>query len=410
VISAFNFPVAVWSWNAALALVCGDPVIWKPSEKTPLTALACLGLLRAGHRPLRRRPRAPGAGAARRRRRRAGARRPPRRPGGVGHRVHPHGPAVAPVVAGPLRPVDPGARRQQRMAIVAPADLDLALRAITFSAVGTGRPALHQPAPPDRARGVADQLCRARAHLRRPPGGRPARRRHPRRPAHRRQGLRPMQAALDRARAEGGTVVGGDAPSPTAPDGPTCGPPSCTCPSQTDLVRRRPSRRSSTCCATTTSTRRSRSTTTCPRGWRRHLHHRRARGRAVPVGRGSDCGIANVNIGPSGAEIGGAFGGEKETGGGRESGSTPGRATCAGRRTRSTTPTGSSPLAQGVSFDRHRRAQPGAGGAVAGRLALRPHGVLHRPGVREPLIGVRPGRGARPARGPRAAGRRAARA
>ena len=64
---------------------------------------------------------------------------------------------------------------------------------------------------------------------------------------------------------------------------------------------------------------------------------------------GSDCGIANVNIGPCGAEIGGAFGGEKETGGGRESGSTPGRPTCAARPTPSTT--ASLPLAQGIKFD-----------------------------------------------------------
>ena len=53
VISAFNFPVAVWSWNAALALVCGDPVVWKPSERTPLTALACQSLLRRARQRLR---------------------------------------------------------------------------------------------------------------------------------------------------------------------------------------------------------------------------------------------------------------------------------------------------------------------------------------------------------------------
>jgi len=52
VITAFNFPVAVWSWNGALALVCGDPVVWKPSEKTPLTALACQALLARAARAL----------------------------------------------------------------------------------------------------------------------------------------------------------------------------------------------------------------------------------------------------------------------------------------------------------------------------------------------------------------------
>ena len=59
VISAFNFPVAVWSWNAALALVCGDAVVWKPSEKTPLTALACEAIFDARGRALRRRARRP---------------------------------------------------------------------------------------------------------------------------------------------------------------------------------------------------------------------------------------------------------------------------------------------------------------------------------------------------------------
>ena len=62
VISAFNFPVAVWSWNAALALVCGDPVVWKPSERTPLTALACQALFRRAAAALRRRARRPARG------------------------------------------------------------------------------------------------------------------------------------------------------------------------------------------------------------------------------------------------------------------------------------------------------------------------------------------------------------
>ncbi len=70
VISAFNFPVAVWSWNTALALVCGNSVVWKPSEKTPLTALAIAGYLRTRACPLRRRPGRPVAGSDRRPRRR----------------------------------------------------------------------------------------------------------------------------------------------------------------------------------------------------------------------------------------------------------------------------------------------------------------------------------------------------
>ena len=81
VITAFNFPVAVWSWNTAISLVCGNPVIWKPSEKTPLTAVACTALLRAARR---RRPRAARSGAGRRG-------RPPRRAGPGRRRPHPAG-------------------------------------------------------------------------------------------------------------------------------------------------------------------------------------------------------------------------------------------------------------------------------------------------------------------------------
>ena len=138
VISAFNFPVAVWSWNAALALVCGDPVVWKPSEKTPLTALACAGDLRA-------------------RRRRASATRPTGLlevligDRAVGEVLVDH--AKVPLVSatGSTRMGrDVGPRLAKRFArailelggnnagIVCPsADLDLALRAIAFGAMGT---------------------------------------------------------------------------------------------------------------------------------------------------------------------------------------------------------------------------------------------------------------------------------
>ena len=91
VITAFNFPVAVWSWNAALALVCGNPVIWKPSDKTPLTALACDALGSPGSRRRRCACRSH-PGRAGRGRRGSRARRPPRRGDRVGHRLDAHGP------------------------------------------------------------------------------------------------------------------------------------------------------------------------------------------------------------------------------------------------------------------------------------------------------------------------------
>jgi hypothetical protein len=107
VITAFNFPVAVWSWNTALALVCGNPVIWKPSEKTPLTAMACMKIdgARAGTRFRRRR--AGGAGATGDRRRRGG-----RGAGGkpgcrhrLGHRIDADGPRGGAEGGRTLRPV-----------------------------------------------------------------------------------------------------------------------------------------------------------------------------------------------------------------------------------------------------------------------------------------------------------------
>ena len=120
-------------------------------------------------------------------------------------------------------------------------------------------------------------------------------------------------------------------------------------PSQTDVVHEETFAPILYVMPTTTSTRRSRCTTTSPRALVGDLHHRHARGRAVLSAAGSDCGIANVNIGTTGAEIGGAFGGEKETGGGRESGSDSWKAYMR-RATNTVNYSSELPLAQGVHF------------------------------------------------------------
>ena len=113
VISAFNFPVAVWSWNAALAFICGDPVVWKPSEKTLLTALACQSLVaEAARRVGCARQHLP-AGARRCRGRRGARRRRPGRPV-VGHRFDPDGPRGRPAGRRPVRSAAARAGRQQR--------------------------------------------------------------------------------------------------------------------------------------------------------------------------------------------------------------------------------------------------------------------------------------------------------
>jgi aldehyde dehydrogenase (NAD+) len=117
IITAFNFPVAVWSWNAAIALVCGDPLIWKPSDKTPLCSLACNALL---GRAIERfgmpdeLPRGLSQGRDRRRRTRRGAGRRPAPAAGQRHRVHPHGRHGWAASGAALRPHPPRTRRQQR--------------------------------------------------------------------------------------------------------------------------------------------------------------------------------------------------------------------------------------------------------------------------------------------------------
>ena len=114
VISAFNFPVAVWSWNAALALVCGDPVIWKPSERTPLTALACMSLARPGGAAIRWCARGPRGARDRRGRSCSAARRRPADPSRLGHRLDADGQGAGAADRGPPRPLAARARRQQR--------------------------------------------------------------------------------------------------------------------------------------------------------------------------------------------------------------------------------------------------------------------------------------------------------
>ncbi len=152
IISAFNFPVAVWSWNAALALVCGNSCVWKPSEKTPLTALAVQALVERAAGRLGGVP--PGLtavliGGPRHRRgsgrRSAGA-------GSVGHRLDRDGPPRRPAARVPLRPGDPGARRQQcghRLPVRRPRSRSARDRVRRH---GDRRPALHHPASPARPR------------------------------------------------------------------------------------------------------------------------------------------------------------------------------------------------------------------------------------------------------------------
>jgi aldehyde dehydrogenase (NAD+) len=353
VISAFNFPVAVWSWNSALALVCGDPVVWEPSERTPLTALACQSLLQRAAAAFGDAP--DGLlevviGGADRARQLA---EDPRLPlvSATGSTVM--GKALAPLIAARLgRPLlELGGNNAM---IVGPsADLDLAVRAVVFSAVGTAGQRCTSLRRLIAHESVADELFTRleRAYATVPVGD-------PREPGTlcgpliTRDAFERQQAALERARADGGRVSGGErALAAEHPEAYYVHPALVRMPAQTGVVREEtfapilyaltygdldeavalhndvPQGLSS--CIFTTDLREA----------ERFLS-------AV----GSDCGIANVNIGPSGAEIGGAFGGEKDTGGGRESGSDSWKAYM---RRQTATINGSSdlPLAQGIVFD-----------------------------------------------------------
>ncbi|HZW14748.1 MAG TPA: aldehyde dehydrogenase family protein [Brevundimonas sp.] len=350
VISAFNFPVAVWAWNACLALVCGDPVIWKPSEKTPLTALATQAILdralaRFGDAPeglsqvvvggrdtgeaLAADPRIPLVSAT-------GSTR--------------MGKAVAQTVAARLGRSLLELGGNNAMIVTPSADLDLAVRAIAFSAVGTcgqrctslRRLLVHES--------IADALiARLRAAYQTLPVGDPREDGvlvGPLIDADARGGF---ETALAQAVEQGGEVVAGG--EVVDRDGVYVRPAIVRMPAQSAVVQHE---------------------TFAPilyvMTWS-DFDEAVAMQNAVPQGLsscvftdsvreaeqflsawGSDCGIANVNIGPSGAEIGGAFGGEKDTGGGRESGSDAWKAYMR-RQTQTVNFSRDLPLAQGVKFD-----------------------------------------------------------
>ncbi|UXA14912.1 aldehyde dehydrogenase family protein [Mycobacterium sp. SMC-8] len=350
VITAFNFPVAVWAWNTAVALVCGDTVVWKPSELTPLTAVACQALLERACTDV-------GAPAA------------------VGRLVLGEreigetlvdDPRVALVSAtGSVRMGrEVGPRVAQRFgrvllelggnnaAIVTPAaDLNLAVRGIVFSAAGTAgqrcttlrRLIVHSS--------IADELVsRIVAAYRQLPVGDPLADGTLVGPLIHSASYRDMVLALQQAEAEGGEVIGGERVDAGDEGAFYVTPAVVRMPAQTAVVHQE---------------------TFAPILYvltYEALDEAIALNNAVPQGLsssiftldmreaerflaadGSDCGIANVNIGTSGAEIGGAFGGEKETGGGRESGSDAWKAYMR-RATNTVNYSAELPLAQGVHF------------------------------------------------------------
>jgi len=351
-ITAFNFPVAVWSWGTMVALVCGNSALWKPSEKTPLTALACVGLFD-----------------------KAAAAFGSKAPANLVQLLI-GGRELGTLLAEDARVAVLSATGSTRMgrdvavrvagrfgrailelggnnaAIVAPsADLDLALRGIVFAAAGTAgqrctslrrliaHESLHD--------GLVERLKSAFASLR---IGSPLDEAMHVGPLIDEGSWQAMAAALDAARAQGGTVWGGERVA-AADGGYYVRPALVVMPAQTEIV--------------------------CEETFAPILYVMRYREfdeaialqNGVPQGlssaiftrdlgeaerfqsaAGSDCGIANVNIGTSGAEIGGAFGGEKATGGGRAAGSDTWKSYMR-RATNTINYMNELPLAQGVKFD-----------------------------------------------------------
>ncbi|MBX3264585.1 MAG: aldehyde dehydrogenase family protein [Labilithrix sp.] len=357
VISAFNFPVAVWAWNFALAVVCGDAVVWKPSEKTPLTAAACQALfLRACKRfddgaspSVASRLSQVVQGRADVGERLVDDRRVALVSATGSTRM---GRAIGPRVAARFGRSLLELGGNNAMIAAPSADLELATRAVLFSAAGTCGQRCTTLRRLIAHESIRDELTsrveRAYAQIR---VGDPRDAATLVGPLIDGASFEAMQSALARAKQAGGEVVGGERVSVPGCDGGFYVRPAIVrMPAQADIVKEE---------------------TFAPILYvmsYRELDEAIAMQNDVPQGLssciftndlreaerflsavGSDCGIANVNIGPSGAEIGGAFGGEKETGGGRESGSDSWRSYMR-RATNTVNYSKDLPLAQGIVF------------------------------------------------------------
>jgi aldehyde dehydrogenase (NAD+) len=357
VISAFNFPVAVWAWNATLAFVCGNAVVWKPSEKTPLTALACAALFEQALSEFE-------------------ASRPGVAPRGL-HQVTLGAQAIGAALSTssqvPLVSATGSVRMgravaqtvAQRLArsilelggnngmVVAPsADLDLVVRAVTFAAVGTAgqrcttlrRLFVHRSLMP----ALLPRLLAAFASV---TVGDPLAAHTLVGPLIDRAAFEAMQAALAQARAEGGQVHGGERVESAYPEAYYVRPALVEMPEQSAVVERETFAPILYVMAYDELGAAIEAHNAVPQGLSSAIFSNDLReAETFMAASGSDCGIVNVNIGTSGAEIGGAFGGEKETGGGRESGSDAWK-NYMRRATNTINYSRALPLAQGVRFD-----------------------------------------------------------
>ncbi|RFB74063.1 MULTISPECIES: aldehyde dehydrogenase family protein [unclassified Herbaspirillum] len=356
VITAFNFPVAVWAWNAALALICGNAVVWKPSEKTPVVALAVQALFaKAVERFSAQRPNVVPANLCQILIGRAEIgevmSRSPLVPLVSATGSVRMGRKVATVVAERLGRSLLELGGNNAMIVAPTADLSLALRAITFSAVGTAgqrctslrRLFVHSSIHDQ----VVAQIKRIYASVK---VGDPLLADTLVGPLIDKAAYDAMQSALQQARGQGGEVTGGERIDVLG-DGVYVRPALVCMPGQTAIMHHETFAPILYVVKYDELADAIALNNAVPQGLSSAIFTNDVREAETFVSAvGSDCGLANVNIGTSGAEIGGAFGGEKETGGGRESGSDAWK-NYMRRATNTINYSKTLPLAQGVKFD-----------------------------------------------------------
>ena len=353
IVTAFNFPVAVWAWNSALAAVCGDATIWKPSSQTPLTAIATINIAERICRANNVDPAifslVIGDGATVGERLISDTRIPLVSATGSTKM----GRHVGEVVSRRLGRTLLELGGNNAIIVTPTADLDLAMRAILFGAVGTAgqrctttrRIILHES--------VRQKLTRRLLHAyRQVPIGNPLQPSTLMGPLINTRAVQDMQGALAAVCQQGGQILYGGEPLKGRKYSGGCYVRPClvAAPHDLKIVREEtfapilyliPYRTLDQAIAYHNEV---------PQGLSSAIFTNDLReAEQFLCARGSDCGIANVNIGTSGAEIGGAFGGEKETGGGRESGSDSWKAYMR-RQTVTVNYSKDLPLAQGIVF------------------------------------------------------------
>ena len=352
VISAFNFPVAVWAWNTALALVCGNAVVWKPSEKTPLTALACQALFEKALKAFGDAPEGLSQLIVGDREAGQVLVDDPRVPLVSATGSTCMGREVGPRVAARFGRSILELGGNNAMILAPSADLDLAVRGILFSAVGTAGQRCTTLRRLIVHRSIKDEVvARVKAAYGKVRIGDP-RKDNLVGPLIDKQSFQAMQDALARARDEGGTVFGGERQlQQDYPNAYYVAPAIVEMPAQSEVVRHETFAPILYVLAYDEFEEALRLNNEVPQGLSSCIFTTDLReAERFQSAAGSDCGIANVNIGTSGAEIGGAFGGEKETGGGRESGSDSWKAYMR-RQTNTVNYSRELPLAQGIVFD-----------------------------------------------------------